>query len=213
MTITATRDADHAPVGFTANSFASVSLDPPHTATLGRLCWGETHLYVAFDGVDEDLKGSITAPDSSVYLDDVYEIFFQPGVYDDGYHNFEINVLGTVYDAHNGTTGSAYDCAGLEYAIVRDGTLNNSADHDSGWRMEVAIPFGSLVGLAKPRPDVGDVWPFHLARYDYSVYIPGGKELSSCAPLTLPKYHNRSDWIELHFLPPPPPPRGGVMGH
>lgn len=181
----------------------------PQTPARGRLCWDANYLYVAFDSADEDLKGTRTTPDSQTYLDDVHEVFFQPGTYAAGYHNLEINVLGTVYDAHNGVTGgvgAAWTCAGLLHAIRTGGTLNDSTDHDTGWRLELAIPFSSLIGLGKTRPDVGDVWPFHLARYDYSVYIAGGKELSSCALLTLPKYHNRADWIELRFLEAAPPP-------
>lgn len=190
-----------------------VTLADPLTPTQGRLCWDANYLYVAFDGVDEDLKGTITTRDSSVYLDDVYEIFIQPGRYEQGYHNFEINILGTVYDAHNaapGALGSAWNCDGLKFGIQRIGTLNDSTDRDTGWRMEVAIPFAELMGLGKARPDIGDTWPFHIARYDYSVYIPGGKELSSCALLSQAKYHNRAEWIELRFLAPLPPRTPGT---
>jgi len=205
LTERAWRDADAIPF------HVPVTHAVPQTQATGRLCWDADYLYVAFESADEDLEGTRITPDSQTYLDDVDEVFLQPGVYDSGYHNLEINVLGTVYDAHNGVAGgvgAGWTCSGLRHAARTIGTINNSTDRDTGWRLELAIPFSSLIGLEKVRPDAGDVWPFHLARYDYSAYIPGGKELSSCALLSQPKYHNRADWIELRFLEAAPPVPG-----
>jgi hypothetical protein len=44
-----------------------------------------------------------------------------------------------------------------------------------------------------------DVWTCHLARYDYSLYLPDGPELSSCAPLSELNFHLREEWIPLEF--------------
>lgn len=36
--------------------------------------------------------------------------------------------------------------------------------------------------------------------YDYSVYLPDGVELRSCAPLTEVNFHRYEDWIPLKFV-------------
>ena len=51
-----------------------------------------------------------------------------------------------------------------------EGTLNDHEDEDEFWQLEAAIP------------EPGDEWLFHLSRYDYSVYLPEGVELSSWPP-------------------------------
>ncbi len=65
--------------------------------------------------------------------------------------------------------------------------------------IEIAIPFAGLPTLDRP-PQSGDRWLFHLARYDYSVYLPEGVELSSCAPLAQVDFHRYEDWIGLRFV-------------
>ena len=65
--------------------------------------------------------------------------------------------------------------------------------------MEVAIPFAELPSLAGKSPRNGDTWLFHLARYDYSVYLPKGPELTSCAPLSIVDFHLNEDWMKLRF--------------
>lgn len=47
--------------------------------------------------------------------------------------------------------------------------------------------------------EASDRWLFHLAHYDYSIYLPEGLELSSCAPLTKIDFHHYEDWITLRF--------------
>lgn len=171
----------------------------PQTATIGRIAWDKANLYVAFEAVDEDLKAVLTGHDSPTYKDDVLEVFFQPSLDGEVYHNIEINALGTVFDAIRGTEGKAWTCENMKTSIVLDGTINDPADHDKGWTMEVAIPFASLPSLGGAAPKAGDEWKLHLARYDYSAYIEGGKELSSCAPLTKVNFHHRPDWLTLRF--------------
>ena len=66
--------------------------------------------------------------------------------------------------------------------------------------MEVAIPFASLSTLKEKTPKDKDHWLFHLARYDYSVYLPKGVELSSCSKLSEVNFHKYEDWMNLKFV-------------
>jgi hypothetical protein len=120
-----------------------------------------------------------------------------------------INPLGTVYDAYNiGRNSGGYDhhrwaawnCEGLRVGISINGTLNDPSDMDHCWQMELAIPFAELPSLNGNGPKVGDIWRFLLARYDFSVYLPDGVELSACAMLKSVDFHETEQWSQLRFV-------------
>jgi hypothetical protein len=171
----------------------------PSGETVGRMCWDREFLFVAFSASDEDLQAVRTQRDSDTYHDDVLEAFFVPEGRPVDHHYFEINPLGTVADGVWGPMGSAWNCEGLRTGIALDGTLNDSTDRDRGWRLEMAIPLGELFPPEGVAPQDGDIWRFHLARYDHSAYLTHSPELSSCAPLTRVNFHYTPDWIEMRF--------------
>ena len=189
-----------------------VTFMEPISKTEGRIIYDNKYLYVGIKGYDQDIWSYFTERDESTCREDVLEVFIKPdtAIHPDGpdpYYNFEINALGTVLDAFNGERGAAgnytrwsnWNCNGLKIAIQVKGTLNNWQDKDEYWTLEVAIPFAELPSLAGKSPQKGDAWLFHLARYDYSVYLPEGRELTSCAPLSKVDFHLYDDWMKLRF--------------
>lgn len=183
--------------------FTPVAQESARSETVARLLWDGQFLYVAFEAADLDLRAEKTQRDSPVFKDDVLEVFLQPDPGRPAHHNLEINALGAIYDGYTAARPPAsWTCEGLRRAIQLRGTLNDSSDRDSGWTMEAAIPFAALPALEGHAPRPGAAWRFHLARYDYSRYLPEGVELSSCAPLSRVNFHYRPDWIELRFAPP-----------
>jgi len=184
-----------------------VTFESPISRTEARLLWDEHYLYVGFKAYDKDIWGYHTERDAYTYEEDALEIFLKTNPEKEPYYNFEINALGTVYDAFNVRRDAAggdhrwskWDCKGLRVGIHIDGTLNNWEDEDEYWQMEVAIPFADLPDLKGEVPKPGDRWLFHLARYDYSVYLPEGVELSSCARLSRVDFHRYEDWLTLRF--------------
>lgn len=183
--------------------------ETPLSQTEARLLWDQEHLYVAYHALDKDVWSHLTQRDDPTCREDVLEIFFKTHPDQEPYFNFEINALGTVYDAFNPRLNFAggsfrwchWNCADLRVGVQVHGTLNDPRDVDEGWDLEMAIPFRSLPTLQGRPPAEGDVWAFHLARYDYSVYLPGeGKELTSCAPLSGKSFHDGSEsWLRLRF--------------
>jgi len=188
--------------------YVPVTNKPVISKTEGRILWDKKYLYVGFKAYDKDIWGYLTERDSATCQEDVLEIFFRPDPEAEAYYNFEINALGTVYDAfsprkHAAAGGSRrwnhWNCKGLKVGIKIEGTLNDHTDVDEYWQMEVAIPFASLPTLNGKPPSEGDVWKFHLSRYDYSVYLKEGVELSSCAPLKHADFHNADEWMRMKF--------------
>ena len=181
----------------------------PLSKTEARILWDNDCLYVGFKAYDKDMYSYFTERNSHTCYEDVLEIFLKPIPTEEPYYNFEINALNTVYDAFNVKRGAGgpdhhrwnhWNCDGLRSAVVIKGTLNDWRDVDEYWQLEVAIPFADLPTLKGQPPRPGDQWLFHLSRYDYSVYLPEGVELSSCAPLSRVDFHRYEDWIPLKFV-------------
>ena len=146
------------------------SLDgkPTSAATEARLLWDDDHLYVAFLCEDANVSGAFFKDDEKLYTSNVVEIFLNPS--GDGSHYDEIEVAPTnaLFDASfSGGPRQGMDLSWssrARHAVHVDGTLNDPRDVDRGWTVELAIPFASLTGMPKPRPQRGDRWRFNLYR-------------------------------------------------
>lgn len=188
--------------------YVAATGEAPISKTEGKILWDENYLYVGFKAYDKDIWSYFTQRDDPTCLEDVLEIFFKTNPNADPYFNFEINALGTIYDAFSLKGGAGggdnhrwrrWDCEGAVVKIFIKGELNNPEVIDEYWQMEVAIPFAQLPTLKGNSPNAGDVWSFHLARYDYSIHLPEGVELSSCTRLSQVNFHNSADWLPLVF--------------
>lgn len=177
--------------------------------TEAKVLWDDKYLYVSYKAFDKDVWSYLDKRDSSTCQEDCLECFIQPDPKAAPYMNFEINALGTVYDAcalsRYAGGGDCHrwrrwNCKELKVGITVDGTRNNPSDVDNSWQMEVAIPFANLPPLNGRIPKVGDTWNILLARYDYSVYLPDGVELSSCSSLSKVSFHNADEWSHLVFM-------------
>lgn len=61
-----------------------------------------------------------------------------------------------------------YDFPGLRHAVHIDGTLNDDADVDRGWTVELALPWEGMKWLANGRslpPNDGDLWRMFFGRF------------------------------------------------
>ena len=155
------------------------SLDgkPASAATEARLLWDDDYLYVAFLAEDANVSGAFFKDDEKLYTSNVVEIFLDPS--GDGSHYDEIEVAPTnaIFDAS--FAGGARQGMDLswssraKHAVHVDGTLNDPRDVDRGWTVELAIPFASVTGMPKPRPQRGDRWRFNLYRLRQDPGQPG----------------------------------------
>jgi cellulose/xylan binding protein with CBM9 domain len=172
--------------------------------TVAKMLWDDEYLYVAFLCQDAHVSAVQTRHDTSVWLDDCVEVFVAPERNrPDAYFNLEMNVNGAVYDDfHPHGAGSerrpGWNAKGLQIATHVNGTLNNDADQDDSWTLEVAIPFKAYrQSLPNVFPKPGDVWRLNLNRC-------GGKtneQFSQWAPGTekMPQFHTPRDFGFVHF--------------
>jgi hypothetical protein len=138
--------------------------------TAARLLWDAQALYVAFDADDTDITARFLQRDDPTYRDDAVEIFINPDPKQETlYYGFEMNARGVLYDYLNynsRTLFKRFDATGITIATALRGTLNDPKDADSGWSLEVAIPWANFEELSRRPPGVGTVWKANVNRWD-----------------------------------------------
>jgi hypothetical protein len=149
-----------------------------------RVLWDDEALYIAFKVIDTQLNASVTARDGNVWNDDSVEWFIDtlnddggsddpnsPYMLPDDYHG-KINILNTQYDSQgtvSGNPASSWD--GIwESAVQISGTINNNTDIDSGYTVEVKIPWTSIGYSIAPAGDILVGMSFALNDLDDSLY-------------------------------------------
>jgi Domain of unknown function (DUF1083). len=118
--------------------------------TLVRLLWDDEYLYVAYDCEDEDITALFDQRDDPTYRDDAVEIFLNPKPQQSFYYGLEMNARAVLYDyfyAFPQLLLKRYDFTGVQLATDLRGTLNARGDKDSGWSLELAIPWRNFEEL------------------------------------------------------------------
>ncbi len=176
----------------------------PKFLTSVRLLWDDEYLYVGADMEDFDVNATHKEHNSQLWDDDVIELFLKPREDRNFYYEFQVNPLATTLNLLIGRRGAGtFDRwrtweSGMKAAVTIQGTLNDWTDKDAGWCAEFAIPLKAFESTG-PRPQLGDRWRFALCRYEYSVYIQDGPELSSSARLPEVNFHKYEAYDYLEF--------------
>lgn len=147
-------------------------LENPRTTF--SMLWDERCLYVAFDCDDTDIVAPDRPRDDHVYNDDCVEMFILPDFQFRTYWEIVIGPNGSIYDSVQCkdldnwglTSDKARHVDGMQVGIRVRGTLNQPADTDQGYTVEVAVPFAALPGYTRATPKPGDRLHFMLVRLD-----------------------------------------------
>lgn len=156
--------------------------DTPFLKTGIKLLWDNQNLYIAATLQTKNVWANITKDDVAIFMDDALELFFDPDGDTHNYFELEINANNHVMDMFltkpyrdNGTTLISWDVKGWQHAIKINGTLNNGNDSDTGWTIEMAIPFNSLRTNMSPPPHDGEIWRMNFFRVVWDVDFINGK--------------------------------------
>ena len=146
--------------------------------TQAMLVWDKRNLYVAFSGVDPDVWATKTRRDDPVFEEESAEVFIGPYGDEERFIEFGVNPLNTVYDllqskaySLEGKADWGWNTEGLQTAVMVDGTMNDRADQDVGWAVEIAVPWEALnewTGISVPPKD-GDEWRLKLLWIDRTI--------------------------------------------
>ena len=178
----------------------------PTWETRVKIVWDEGHLYIAAHMEEPHLWATLAERDAILYREHDFEVFIDPDGDALDYYELEINALGTEFDLflprpynRKGKANVGWDMAGLRTAVALDGTLNDAADEDRGWSVEIAIPWSAFrppdggAAADDPRPTdryataeegrhepgagprAGDEWRVNFSRVQWPVeVVPGG---------------------------------------
>jgi hypothetical protein len=164
------------------------SLKPlPRYRTRMKMAWDDHHLYIAAEMEEPDVWATYRTHDQIVFHENDFEIFIDPNGDGRAYYEIEVNCLGTIFDLYlhrmyreNGPAVHGWNCKDLRTAIDVQGSMNDPRDEDSGWTLEWAIPFASLVPPTGPfepdaaetaragaAPKAGESWRINFSRVQW----------------------------------------------
>lgn len=156
----------------------------PRYKTRAKMLWDDHYLYVAARLEDPHVWGSLKKRDAVIFHNNNFEVFIDPNGDTHQYYELEINALGTFWDLmltqpyrDGGNAIDAWDIRGLKRGIAVQGSLNNPTDTDSGWTVELAIPWEVLEEAAPggQKPAIGDQWRINFSRVQWRHSIENGK--------------------------------------
>jgi len=165
----------------------------PRHLTRAKMLWDEHYLYIAAELEEPHVWGTLTERDAVIYHDNDFEVFIDPDGDTHEYYELEVNALGTVWDLllikpyrDGGPAVNAWDIAGLKSAVYIEGTLNDPADTDTGWSVEIALPWKVLAECAhRPAPPApGDQWRINFSRVEWQTRIEDGRYVKVADPQT-----------------------------
>lgn len=156
----------------------------PRFATRAKLLWDANYLYIAADLEEPHLWATYDKHDMVIFHEHDFEVFLDPD--GDGLHyfEFEINARNTTWDLYldkpykdKGKADNGWEIPGLKTAVSLRGTLNNPADRDQGWTVEMAFPWSAFNRGPRPAlpPQPNDVWRLNFSRVEWQLNIVNGQ--------------------------------------
>ncbi len=147
----------------------------PRFRTRVKMLWDDKYLYIAAEMEEPNVHATLTQHDSIIFKDDDFEVFVKPLPETPSYYEFEINALNTGWDLflpkpynQGGKPDNSWNIDGLKSAISVQGTLNNPADKDKGWTVELAYPLSAFNTRQQvPQPKPGTTWRINFSRVEW----------------------------------------------
>ncbi len=145
----------------------------PRLSTALRVGLRGSDLCVRFDGRDDGVVASLTERDGPLWKEDVFEVFLSPEDPPRIYYEFEVNPLGTLFDARVSSpdlaratmrSETAWNCAGFAARVTRG---------PARWSASLRVPLGELCAGDPPA-----LWRANFYRIDrgavdeYSAWAP-----------------------------------------
>ena len=156
----------------------------PKLRTRAKMLWDDTFFYIAAEMESPHVWATLTQHDSVIFADPDFEVFIDPDADSQQYYEFEMNALNTGWDLilpkpykDGGSADNSWEIPGLKTAAHVRGTLNNAADVDEGWNVEIAIPWKVLAEHSRQPapPNEGDQWRVGFSHVEWQVTVQDGK--------------------------------------
>jgi hypothetical protein len=156
----------------------------PRFRTRVKMLWDDRFFYIGAEMEEPHVWATLTRHDSVIFHDNDFEVFLDPDGDNHEYYELEINALNTTWDLRlpkpyrdGGPALNEWEIPGMRTAVRVLGTLNDPSDTDTGWTLEIALPW-SVLGVhagcpAPPRP--GEQWRINFSRVEWDIEVRDGK--------------------------------------
>jgi len=163
----------------------------PRYKTHAKILWDDSNLYIAAELEEPNVWATLRQRDTVIFFDNDFEVFIDPDGDTHAYYELEVNALGTAWDLlllkpyrDGGPPVTSWDIAGLKVGIHVDGTINNPADIDKSWTVEIKIPLAALKECSPGLPKAGDKWRIDFSRVEWRTVIENGTTKKAIDPAT-----------------------------
>ena len=160
----------------------------PWYETRVQMLWDEEYFYIAAELEEENIWATYSQHDAVIYQENNFEVFIDPDGDTHNYYELEINALGTVWDLlltqpyrDGGLAINGWDISGLKKGVHLSGTLNDPADTDRKWSVELAIPWKAVT---RQRPEEGSIWRVNFSRVEWRIEEENGNYQKTVDPST-----------------------------
>lgn len=155
----------------------------PRFRTRAKMLWDDEYFVIGAELAEPHIWGTLRKRDTVIFYDNDFEVFIDPNGDNHEYYEFEMNALNTVWDLllpkpyrDQGSAVDSWNIDGLKTAVAIRGTMNNPADTDTSWSVEIAMPWKALgVYAHKPvPPPEADQWRVNFSRVEWTTYLENG---------------------------------------
>ena len=176
--------------------------EKPTQSTFSSLSWDKNFLYIGYNCIDSKIVGKVRKQDSHLFeTDDLVEIFISPTEEVKNYIEIGVNAFNSNYDVLIQCLDRDCTKRKSDLSINIKGLQTASKITESGYSVEIAIPFSSLNEITNGNfktPKIGTIWKGNLFRIDYGQT----KEYQSLKPYQSKKhgFHQAAEFAELQFV-------------
>ena len=176
--------------------------EKPTQSTFSSLSWDKNFLYIGYNCIDSKIVGKVRKQDSHLFeTDDLVEIFISPTEEVKNYIEIGVNAFNSNYDVLIQCLDRDCTKRKSDLSINIKGLQTASKITESGYSVEIAIPFSSLNEITNGNfktPKIGTIWKGNLFRIDFG----NPKEYQSLKPYQSKKhgFHQPAEFAELQFV-------------
>ncbi|WP_299782450.1 carbohydrate-binding family 9-like protein [uncultured Formosa sp.] len=155
----------------------------PKYKTEVKMLWDDTYFYVLAKMEEPHVWADITKRDAIIFHNNDFEVFVDPTGDTHNYYELELNALNTAWDLfvskpyrNTNVVLNDWNITGLKSAVKVNGTLNNPNDIDTGWMLEIAIPWTAYkTGYFHKNVPTDTFWRVNFSRVNWDFQIADGK--------------------------------------
>ena len=168
------------------------SLKPkPFYDTKVKMLWDDRYFYFGAKLEEPHIWATLKMRDTVIFKNNNFEIFLDPDGDTHNYMELEVNAFATEWDLlllapyhdQKKVAIDSWDISGLITKVSIDGTINNPADRDKGWSVEIAIPWDAIQDyMPNNLPIEGEQWKVNFSRVQWDIEIINSKYVKTKIP-------------------------------